>query len=144
MQIGSCKLWNVNLTPKNVFRSHMQVERLASAPPNPQAVVVAEAPGVNVSEELLKPRAKRKFLIVIEGNQETGFGALMPDVPGIFFVGSTKEEILGYVEEALLGYIEYLEADGKVVIPKERTTSEMESVINSSPHEELSFIYVVV
>jgi predicted RNase H-like HicB family nuclease len=48
------------------------------------------------------------FSMVIEGNKQTGYSALLPDVPGFFVAGITIKEIEKETAKALPWYLDYL------------------------------------
>lgn len=55
-----------------------------------------------------------RYLIVIEKG-ENSYGASVPDVPGYFAVGDTKEELIALVKEGLKFHVEGLREDGQPV-----------------------------
>ena len=49
---------------------------------------------------------------VLERAEEGGFVVSVPDLPGIWTQGETRDEALVNVSEAIAGYLETLEAEG--------------------------------
>ena len=54
----------------------------------------------------------RQFDVVLERAEEGGFVVSVPDLPGIWTQGETRDEALVNVSEAIAGYLETLEAEG--------------------------------
>lgn len=54
----------------------------------------------------------RKFDVVLERAEEGGFVVSVPDLPGVWTQGETRDEALANVSEAIAGYLETLEAEG--------------------------------
>lgn len=52
-----------------------------------------------------------KHMIVIE-QDEGGFGAYVPDLPGCVAVGDTQDEVLALIQEAIGLHLEMLREDG--------------------------------
>ena len=52
-----------------------------------------------------------KYMIVIE-QDEGGFGAYVPDLPGCVAVGDTQDEVLALIQEAIGLHLEMLREDG--------------------------------
>ncbi|MCL6106192.1 MAG: type II toxin-antitoxin system HicB family antitoxin [Actinobacteria bacterium] len=57
-----------------------------------------------------------KYMVVIEKG-ETGYGAHVPDLPGVIAAGETREEVLKLVKEAIEFHIEGLHEAGDPVPP---------------------------
>ncbi|MCP9494327.1 MAG: type II toxin-antitoxin system HicB family antitoxin [Pyrinomonadaceae bacterium MAG19_C2-C3] len=64
----------------------------------------------------------RKYLVVIEEN-ETGFGASVPDLPGCVAAAKTKQEVLELIQEAIEFHLEGLSESGQP-IPQPSSSSE--------------------
>lgn len=56
---------------------------------------------------------ERQFEIVLEGADEGGFVVSVPDLPGCWTQGETRDEALANAREAINGYVETLEELGK-------------------------------
>jgi antitoxin HicB len=54
----------------------------------------------------------REFDVVLERAEEGGFVVSVPDLPGVWTQGETREEALMNVRSAIAGYLETLEAEG--------------------------------
>lgn len=55
-----------------------------------------------------------RYPVVIEtGNEETAFGVIVPDFPGVFSAGDTLDEALAHAEEAILFALEDIVSEGK-------------------------------
>jgi predicted RNase H-like HicB family nuclease len=66
---------------------------------------------------------KTQYAIVIEEGPAS-FGATVPDLPGCFAVGRTREEVERLIEQAIAEHIALLESQGDdVPEPKTRVTT---------------------
>ena len=54
----------------------------------------------------------RQFDVVLERAEEGGFVVSVPDLPGVWTQGETRDEALANVSDAIAGYLETLEAEG--------------------------------
>jgi predicted RNase H-like HicB family nuclease len=72
-----------------------------------------------------------KFKIVLEKDEEGGFVATVPSLPGCVSQGETEEEALANVKEAISLHMESLAADGQPIV---KTVSKKikESVVSVS------------
>lgn len=62
---------------------------------------------------------KKEFDVVIEAQDEGGYVASVPDLPGLWTQGETKEEAIAMVKDAIAGYLEALtELDQPLPQPK--------------------------
>jgi predicted RNase H-like HicB family nuclease len=59
---------------------------------------------------------KTEYSVVIEQGP-TSYGATVPDLPGCFAVGGTREEVARLIEEAITEHISVLQARGEPVPP---------------------------
>lgn len=57
-----------------------------------------------------------KFKIVLEKDEDGGFVATVPSLPGCVSQGETEEEALANVKEAISLHMESLAADGQPII----------------------------
>jgi len=57
-----------------------------------------------------------RYAVILE-NEETSFGAYVPDLPGCIAAGETKEEVLQLIAEAIEFHIEELRERGEQVPP---------------------------
>jgi len=59
---------------------------------------------------------RQKYAVVIErGDQDTSYGAYVPDLPGCVAVGETQAEVEKLIAEAITLHIESLRAHGDPV-----------------------------
>lgn len=54
----------------------------------------------------------RQFDVVLERAEEGGFVVSVPDLPGVWTQGETRDEALANVREAIAGYLDTLDAEG--------------------------------
>lgn len=54
----------------------------------------------------------RQFDVVLERAEEGSFVVSVPDLPGVWTQGNTRDEALAKVTEAIVGYLETLETEG--------------------------------
>ena len=66
--------------------------------------------------------APKKYLAVVEEN-ETSFGAYVPDLPGCVAAAETKEEVIELIHKAIEFHLEGLRESGQP-IPKPSSSSE--------------------
>ncbi len=57
-----------------------------------------------------------KFKIVLEKDEDGGFVATVPSLPGCVSQGETEEEALANVKEAISLHMESLAADGQPIV----------------------------
>ncbi len=55
-----------------------------------------------------------KYLVVLE-QSDTGFSAYAPDLPGCIAAGSTREEVVGLIQEAIEMHLEALREAGELI-----------------------------
>jgi predicted RNase H-like HicB family nuclease len=55
---------------------------------------------------------RRQFEVVLEHAEEGGFVVSVPDLPGVWTQGETREEALANAREAITGYLETLKEEG--------------------------------
>lgn len=67
-----------------------------------------------------------KYLVVYE-KSETGWGAYIPDLPGLGVAGKTLDEVKDLIREALEFHLEGMRQQGET-IPEPSTTTEYISV----------------
>jgi predicted RNase H-like HicB family nuclease len=65
----------------------------------------------------------RRFKVVLEPNELSGYNVYVPILPGCISEGDTREEALANIKEAIELYIESLEEDGEP-IPSEEDMEE--------------------
>lgn len=71
---------------------------------------------------------KRYYKVVFEPQEEGGFTAIVPSLPGCVSQGDTFDETIANIKEAIELYIESLEADGLPVPEENRLFLEVETV----------------
>lgn len=54
-----------------------------------------------------------EYVVVIERADDGGWGAYLPDVPGVVALGTSREEVSARIREALAAYAEELAALGQ-------------------------------
>jgi predicted RNase H-like HicB family nuclease len=57
----------------------------------------------------------RGYVVVFEGNDEEGYSAYSPDLPGVVAAGSTRQETKQLMVEAMAGHIALLRETGQPV-----------------------------
>ncbi len=57
----------------------------------------------------------RGYVVVFEGNDEEGYSAYSPDLPGVVAAGSTRHETKQLMVEAMAGHIAMLREAGQPV-----------------------------
>ena len=55
---------------------------------------------------------KRQYEVIVEEQDEGGYVASVPDLPGLWTQGETREQAITMVKEALAGYLETLDELG--------------------------------
>ena len=53
-----------------------------------------------------------EYVVIYEQAEDGGWGAYLPDVPGVVALGTTREEVSAGIEEALIAYAEDLAERG--------------------------------
>jgi predicted RNase H-like HicB family nuclease len=71
----------------------------------------------------------RGYVVVLEGNDDDGYSAYSPDLPGVVAAGSTRQETEQLMTEALSEHIALLRESGEPV-PE---PSDSESVVVLDP-----------
>jgi len=66
-----------------------------------------------------------KYAVVIEEGS-TSFGASVPDLPGCFAVGNTRQEVERLIQEAIVEHIALLRARGESVPEPRSSATEVE------------------
>ena len=51
-------------------------------------------------------------MVIYEQAEDGGWGAYLPDVPGVVAIGATREEVTAGIDEALGAYVEDLTGRG--------------------------------
>lgn len=55
----------------------------------------------------------REFDVILEAQDDGGYVASVPDLPGVWTQGDTREEAVAMVKHAIAGYLETLEELGR-------------------------------
>ena len=58
---------------------------------------------------------QRQYLIVIEGNDDAGFSAYAPDLPGCVAAGATREDVEHEMHDAIAFNLEGLQQAGEPI-----------------------------
>jgi len=53
-----------------------------------------------------------EYVVTYEQGEDGGWGAYLPDVPGVVALGATRDEVAAGIEEALGAYVEDLAERG--------------------------------
>lgn len=64
-----------------------------------------------------------RYLIVIEGDEESNFSSYSPDIVGVVATGSTREQCEREMRDAIELHLEGLRADGEPVPEPQSTAS---------------------
>ena len=67
-----------------------------------------------------------KYAVVIERGTDS-YGAYVPDLPGCFAAGTTREGVLSLIEEVISFHIEGLREDG-LLVPQPTSSTELVEV----------------
>ena len=62
----------------------------------------------------------RKFEVILEQNELSGYTAIVPLLPGCISEGDSREEALVNIKEAIELYIDSLKADGEPIPTEEK------------------------
>lgn len=54
-----------------------------------------------------------EYVVVFEQAEDGGWGAYLPDVPGVVALGFTREEVAAGIQEALDAYVDEMRELGK-------------------------------
>lgn len=65
----------------------------------------------------MRPNRGLKYRVLLEPEEDGGFVAEVPALPGCVSEGATRAEALENVKEAIKGYLESLEAHGEPIPP---------------------------
>jgi predicted RNase H-like HicB family nuclease len=55
----------------------------------------------------------KEYLVIYEQSEDGGWGAYMPDLPGVVALGATRSEVAERIKEALSAYSEDLRERGQ-------------------------------
>jgi len=72
----------------------------------------------------------RGYVVVFEGNDEDGYSAYSPDLPGVVAAGSTRQETEQLMVEAMAEHIALLKQAGELV--PEPSDSDSVTVLDPS------------
>jgi predicted RNase H-like HicB family nuclease len=54
-----------------------------------------------------------EYLVIYERAEDGGWGAYLPDLPGVVAIGSTRDEVAELIREALDAYVEEMSELGR-------------------------------
>lgn len=54
-----------------------------------------------------------EYVVIYEPAEDGGWGAYVPDVPGVVALGATRAEVADRIQEAVTAYAEELRAQGE-------------------------------
>jgi len=63
-----------------------------------------------------------EYVVIYEQADDGGWGAYLPDLPGVVAIGTTREEVIERIQEALSAYAEDLQQRG-AALPKPHHTT---------------------
>jgi predicted RNase H-like HicB family nuclease len=66
---------------------------------------------------------ERRYLIVIEGGDDTNYSAYAPDLPGCVATGATREDVESEMRDAITFHIEGLRGSGQPVPEPSQVTA---------------------
>ena len=58
-----------------------------------------------------------EYVVIYEQAPEGGWGAYLPDLPGVVALGATREEVGARIEEALGAYADEMQREGRTLPP---------------------------
>ena len=56
-----------------------------------------------------------EYVVIYEQADDGGWGAYIPDLPGVVAVGPTRDEVTGRIKEALTAYSDDLRGNGQML-----------------------------
>ncbi|MGH2837357.1 MAG: type II toxin-antitoxin system HicB family antitoxin [Thermoleophilaceae bacterium] len=56
-----------------------------------------------------------EYVVIYEEAPAGGWGAYLPDLPGVVALGKTREEVGARIEEALAAYVDEMERQGQTL-----------------------------
>jgi predicted RNase H-like HicB family nuclease len=68
-----------------------------------------------------------EYVVVFERGDDDGWGAYLPDLPGVVAIGGSREEVAGRIREALEAYAEEMRALGQPLPAPVATTETIEA-----------------
>jgi predicted RNase H-like HicB family nuclease len=71
--------------------------------------------------------AKKYYKVIFEPQEEGGYTATVPSLPGCISEGDTYDEALANIKEAIALYLESLQADGLPIPEEDHLIVEVES-----------------
>lgn len=77
--------------------------------------------------------AKKYYKVIFEPQEEGGYTATVPSLPGCISEGDSYDETLANIKEAILLYLESLQADGLPIPDENHLIVEVES-----PYEQIT------
>jgi predicted RNase H-like HicB family nuclease len=54
-----------------------------------------------------------EYVVIYEEAEDGGFGAYLPDLPGVVALGATRSEVVERIQEALAAYTDDLRLQGR-------------------------------
>jgi predicted RNase H-like HicB family nuclease len=63
-----------------------------------------------------------EYVVIYEQADDGGWGAYLPDLPGVVAIGTTREEVSARIQEALSAYAEDLQQRGATLPTPHHTT----------------------
>jgi antitoxin HicB len=66
------------------------------------------------------------YTIVLEPGDDGGWGALVPDLPGLLLLGDSREDLIAQAPDAILDYLDSLRDSGQPVPPPRMTAVQVD------------------
>jgi predicted RNase H-like HicB family nuclease len=63
-----------------------------------------------------------EYVVIYEQGDDGGWGAFIPDLPGVVALGATRQEVSQRIQEALSAYAEDLRQRGRSLPPPHHAT----------------------
>jgi predicted RNase H-like HicB family nuclease len=58
-----------------------------------------------------------EYVVIYERAEDGGWGAYLPDIPGVVALGATRDEVAERIQEAVAAYVEDLRERGGTMPP---------------------------
>jgi predicted RNase H-like HicB family nuclease len=71
--------------------------------------------------------AMSEYVVIFERAEDGGWGAYLPDLPGVVALGDTREQVAAGIQEALVAYAEELRSLGKQLPAPAATASTVQA-----------------
>ena len=68
-----------------------------------------------------------EYVVIFERADDGGWGAYLPDLPGVVALGETRDAVAVHIQEALDAYAEEMRSIGKVLPAPSATASTVQA-----------------